>query len=110
MKLKKSIKKDVYGVKLTFEDKGKEVGRAFLYVLRNDLHKRPFGLLEDVFVDENYRHMGLGSKLVLGVIAEAKKQKCYKLIATSRLSKPKLKDYYKKFGLNVWGREFRLDL
>ena len=40
-----------YGVKVTNSLRGKVVGRAFLYVMTNDLHKRPFGLLEDVFVE-----------------------------------------------------------
>ena len=34
---------------------GREVGRAFLYVLRNDLHPEPFGFVEDVFVDASAR-------------------------------------------------------
>ncbi len=110
MKLKKILKKDVSGVKITYQDKNKEVGRAFLYVLKNGLHKEPFGFLEDVFVNEHYRGHGLGSKLILAAIAEAKKRNCYKLIATSRNSKPQLRKFYKRFGLNLWGVEFRKDL
>lgn len=109
MKLQKQVKKDVYGVKIIYSDQGKEVGRAYLYVLRNSLHRRPFGFLEDVFVDEAYRMHGLGSKLVTAAVAEAKKHKCYKLIATSRNTKPQLRKFYKKFGLEVWGVEFRKD-
>ena len=109
MNLKKTIKKNVYGVKISYQEGGREVGRAFLYILKNDLHKKPFGFLEDVFVNEKYRGHGLGSKLVLAAVAEAKKRKCYKLIATSRVSKPELRKFYKKFGLDVWGVEFRID-
>lgn len=110
MKLKKTIKKEIYGVKISYQEADKEVGRAFLYVLKNDLHRQPFGFLEDVFVHKKYRGHGLGSKLVKGVIAEAKKRKCYKVIATSRNAKPELRKFYKRFGLNVWGVEFRKDL
>ncbi len=109
MKIKKAVKKNLYGIKITFEEKGKEIGRAFLYVINNDLHKRPFGLLEDVFVDARFRSKGLGSKLVKQAVAEAKKRNCYKLIATSRNSKPELQKFYKKFGLNIWGVEYRVD-
>ena len=109
MKLKKAIKKNVYGVKITFNDQGKEIGRAFLYILKNDLHKKPFGLLEDVFVKEEYRSQGLGGKLVKAAIAEAKKRKCYKLIATSRNSKQGLHSYYQKFGFKIHGIELRMD-
>src|SRR5476649_2511562 len=110
MKLKKTVQKNVTGIKIIYLDGQKEVGRAYLYLLKNNLHTEPFGLLEDVFVHEKYREQGLGSKLVLAVIAEAKKRKCYKLIATSRNSKPQLRKFYKRFGLNVWGVEFRKDL
>lgn len=43
------------GVRLSIEQKGKEVARARLYVMLNDLHKEPFGLVEDVFIDETQR-------------------------------------------------------
>lgn len=109
MKLQKTVKKNVYGVKITYQDKGKEVGRAYLYILNNALHKRPFGFLEDVFVNEKYRGHGLGSKLIEAAIFEAKKRKCYKLIATSRNTKPQLRNFYHRFGLDVWGVEFRKD-
>ena len=109
MILKKSIKKNVYGVKFSFKEKGKEVGRAFLYVLKNDLHKEPFALLEDVFVDETMRGQGLGGKLVMAALEEAKKRKCYKLIATSRNTKKELHSYYEKFGFKVHGIELRIN-
>jgi GNAT superfamily N-acetyltransferase len=109
MKLKKLIKKDVYGVKLVFEEKGKELGRGFLYIFKNDLHKMPFALLEDVFVQEDQRGRGVGSKLIIAAIAEAKKRKCYKIIATSRNSKKELHGYYKKFGFKLHGVELRID-
>jgi len=53
-----------YGVKFTNSLKGKVVGRAYLYVMTNDLHKRPFGLLEDVFVEPDHRGSEIGTNLV----------------------------------------------
>jgi len=47
---------DSYGIKFFVEENGKELGRAYLYVLRNDLHERPFGLLEDA---KKVRALGL---------------------------------------------------
>jgi len=87
-----------------------EIGRAFLYLMYNDLHKEPFGLLEDVFVDKSYRSQGTGTELVNQIIKEAKKQKCYKLIATSRYSRPKVHALYKRLGFEDRGKEFRLNL
>jgi GNAT superfamily N-acetyltransferase len=110
MKIVKQIKKNVFGVKISYRGSRKEIGRAYLYVLNNGLHKKPFGFLEDVFVNEKYRGQGLGSKLINAAIIEAKRRGCYKLIATSRNSKPLLRKFYKRFGLEVWGAEFRKDL
>ena len=110
MNIKRTIKKDVYGVLVTLEEKGKTVGRAYVYVLKNGLHKKPFGYLEDVFVDEKYRGMGFGTKLTKLAIAEAKKRKCYKIIATSRLGRPKLHKFYGKWGFKKHGYEFRVDI
>lgn len=109
MKVKKIIKKDIYGVKIILEDKGKTIGRAFLYIMKNGLHKRPFGYLEDVFVEEEYRRQGFGAKLTKLAILEAKKRKCYKLIATSRTSRRKLHKFYHRWGFKDWGVELRIN-
>src|SRR3989344_8309883 len=98
------------GIKILGVENSKTVGRAFLYLLKNDLHEQPFGFLEDVFVEEAFRGRGIGSKLVEAVIAEAKSQGCYKLICTAGQSKPAIHAFYEKFGFNKWGSEFRMDM
>ena len=100
----------ISGIKFTAKDDGKTIGRAYLYLLKNDLHEQPFGFLEDVFVEEAFRGHGIGSKLVEAVIAEAKTQGCYKLICTARQTKPEVHAFYEKFGFNKWGSEFRMDM
>lgn len=110
MKISKKIKKDCYAIKIIAIENSQEIGRAWLYVLRNDLHREPYGLLEDVFVEEKYRSCGLGSKLVQMAIKESKKIGCYKLIATSRYSRKKIHAWYKKLGFKDYGAEFRIDL
>jgi len=97
------------GIKLFIEDNGKEIGHAYLYILKNDLHEEPFGFMEDVFVDENYRSQGLGTKLVKELIEAAKINNCYKLIATSRHARPKVHELYLKLGFKDQGKEFRID-
>src|SRR5260370_41661674 len=79
----KAVRVPAYGVKITSALKGKIVGRADLYVMTNDLHTRPFGLMEDVFVDPDYRGSEIGTALVKRIVAEAKRRCCYKLTATS---------------------------
>jgi GNAT superfamily N-acetyltransferase len=90
-------------------DDGREIARAFLYVMTNDLHKAPFGLLEDVFVDESQRGSGVGTALVKEVVAAAHGLGCYKLIATSRTSRPQVHALYERLGFEKHGVEFRMN-
>jgi|SRR3989344_319443 len=99
-----------YAIKITAEENGMLLGWAYLYIMFNDLHKEPFAFLENVFVKEENRGKGVGSKLITAAIAEAKKQNCYKLICTSRYGKPEVHALYGKFGFKDHGKEFRLDL
>ncbi len=97
------------GVRISVSENGKELGRATLFLMTNDLHDTPFGLLEDVYVDETQRGRGIGSELVKKVIEEAKQRKCYKLIATSRYARPKVHDLYIRLGFEDHGKEFRMN-
>jgi GNAT superfamily N-acetyltransferase len=89
---------------------GKIIGRAFLFLVYNDLHPKPYGLLEDVFVEEKYRGKGIGKELVQKVIEKAKEIGCYKLIATSRFERENVHRLYENLGFKKWGYEFRIDL
>ena len=46
------------GIRFSVVEDEQEVARAYLYIMYNDLHPEPFGLLEDVYVDELYRSQG----------------------------------------------------
>jgi GNAT superfamily N-acetyltransferase len=105
----KEEKKQCEGIKFYIEKDGKEIGRATLYLMTNDLHDEPFGLLEDVLIDESLRGQGMGTTLVKKVIEEAKNQKCYKLIATSRHSRERVHKLYESLGFKDHGLEFRMD-
>lgn len=110
MQIKSETIKDAFAVKITAEEDGKIIGRAYLYILKNELHPEPFGFLEDVFVEEKNRSRGVGSDLIKKAIEEAKTHGCYKLICTSRTSNEKAHKFYEKFGFKKWGAEFRIDL
>jgi len=97
------------GIRFSISDNGRELARAYLYVMTNDLHEAPFGLLEDAFVDESQRGGGLGTALVKEVIAAAHEFGCYKLIATSRTSRPKVHELYERLGFEKHGVEFRMN-
>lgn len=110
MEIKKEIKKDCYAIKIMVRDNDKEVGRVWLYILQNNIHKEPYGLLADLLIDKEYRGGGWGTKLLQEVIEEAKKSGCYKLIATTRSSREIVCAWYEKFGFKNYGVEFRMDL
>lgn len=97
------------GFKFELLKQGEKVARARLYVLHNDLHKMPFGFMEDVFVKEDFRGQGYGTRIVKALIEKAKTEKCYKLIGNSRLSKEKVHHFYEKLGFERHGYEFRMD-
>ena len=103
---KKSVRAE--GIKFFIKNDGKEVARAFLYIMNNDLKKEPFGLLEDLFVDENLRGQGIGTELLNMVISEAKKLGCYKLVATSRYEREGVHKMYEKNGFKKFGIEFKM--
>ncbi|PIS13394.1 MAG: GNAT family N-acetyltransferase [Candidatus Tagabacteria bacterium CG09_land_8_20_14_0_10_41_14] len=99
------------GIKVAMrDDHGNEVGRAFLYIMHNDLRAQPFGLMEDVYIAEKIRGQGLGTSLVQKIIVLAKEKGCYKLIATSRYSREKVHQLYTDLGFQDYGKEFRIDL
>ena len=104
----KQKKVSSYGTKFYVEKEGKEVAYAYLYVMTN-VHEQPFGLMEYVFVDEELRGQGIGTKLVDALIIKAKELKCYKLIATSRFERERVHEWYKRTGFKEWGKEFRMD-
>jgi GNAT superfamily N-acetyltransferase len=91
------------------KDTGDEIARAYLYIMTNDLHAAPFGLMEDVFVAESQRGTAIGTTLVREVVSAAQKAGCYKLIATSRTSRPKVHELYEQLGFSRRGVEFRID-
>lgn len=97
-------------IRFSLHDNNRECGRAFLFIIKNNLHELPYGLMEDVFVEERWRGKGLGSQLVDLVINRAKKEGCYKLVATSRVGREKVHELYKKLGFKEHGKEFRMEL
>jgi GNAT superfamily N-acetyltransferase len=97
------------GIRFSISGEDREIARAYLYVMTNDLHQAPFGLLEDVYVDESQRGSGIGTALVKEVIAAAHELGCYKLVATSRMSRPKVHELYERLGFEKHGVEFRMN-
>ncbi len=105
----KQKKIEAQGIRFFIILDGEEVASAYLYLLKNNHHKRPFGLIEYVIISEKLRGQGIGTRVVKEMIETAKKENCYKLILTSRHSKPKVHELYEKLGFEDWGKEFRMN-
>ena len=110
MEIKKEDIKDCEVVKILVEENGQKIGRAFLYLIKNDLHDRPYGLLEDLFVEEEYRGKGVGKKIFEAVVEEAKSRNCYKLISQSRYERQSVHEFYKRNDMTDYGKNFRINL
>ena len=96
-------------IRFSVDENGKEIGRASLFLITNDLHDQPYGLLEDVFVDESARSRGIGTELVNAVIEESKSRGCYKLIGQSRYGRESVHKLYEHLGFKDHGKNFRMD-
>ena len=96
-------------MKIILQENGLQIGRGFLFLLHNDLHAEPFGLMEDIFVEEAFRGKGHGQKITQAIIEEAKKRGCYKLICTSRFNNERAHQLYEKLGFQKQGNEFRMN-
>ncbi len=98
------------GIKITLERDGQQIGRVYLYLIYNDLHKEPYGLMEDLYIETAHRGKGYASMLITALIEEAKKQGCYKLIGQSRYGKDEIHAMYEKKGFQNHGYNFRMDI
>lgn len=108
MEIKREKKQNAVRISATEGDE--EVGALYLYLIKNDSHKEPYGFLEDLFVKEAHRKKGVGSTLVREAIAECKRLGCYKAIGTSRMARKEVHRFYERLGLKKYGYEFRIDL
>ncbi len=106
------IHEDKYGgiaVRFSAQVDDNEIGRAYLYYIYNDLHDEPYGIMEDVYVEETHRGEGIGTLLVQEVIKVAKEKGCYKLLGQSRYGREKVHELYVKLGFKDHGKNFRMD-
>ena len=110
MLVTRSIFKKPYAIKFEIREKRKKVAWAYLYFIFQDRHREPYGLMENVYVEQEYRNRGYGTVLIKEVIAEAKKRKCYKVIGTSKDANTVAHRFYERFRFKNVGVEFRIDL
>lgn len=108
MNSEKSINSN--GVRFSAKNnEGKEVGHVYLFIMYNDLHEKPFGFVEDLFVEKGFRGLNKGKNLMKALITKAEELGCYKLIANSRTKRTDVHQLYKKIGFEKHGFEFRME-
>lgn len=110
MEIGSEIKKDSYSVKFEARENGQVLGWVYLYIIAQERHEEPYGFLENVYVEQEYRSRGIGSKLIEAAIAKAREIGCYKIIGNSRCVNERAHAFYERFGMKKFGFEFRLDL
>ena len=64
-----------------YQERGKLLGTATLLIQLN-LHNngRPYGHIENVVTDKNYREKDIGKQMMEYLVKEAKKRDCYKIV------------------------------
>ncbi len=110
MEYKKEILRESFAVKLTAVENSQVIAWGYLYVIYNDRHPEPYGMIENVYVEQEYRGQKLGTKILNDAIQEAKDRGCYKIIMQSRHGKDDVHKFYEKMGFKNHGLNFRMDL
>lgn len=110
MEVKQERQDKAYTIKFSIDVEDRVAGWGFLIVIQNDRHKEPYGMMENIYIEEEFRGNGYGKKIVSTIIEKAKELGCYKLIAQSRHGKEGVHALYEKYGFRDHGKNFRMDL
>ena len=77
------ILEDIVGIKgflaRELDNSGNEIARGTLYILKNR-NPRPFGFIEDIFVEQCSRGEGYGRIVIERLLKTAKEEDCYKVV------------------------------
>ncbi len=94
---------------LVAEMDGKIVGTGTLLIQQNLSHGgRPYGHIENVVVDKDYRKRSIGEKIIENLVVKAKERNCYKVILNC--SKENI-TFYEKCGFFLTNEvEMRINL
>ena len=88
-------------------DDSKIVGSTTLFIEQKFIHDGGFvGHIEDVVVREDYEGKGIGIKLVMSMLEQAKEKNCYKTILDC---KDDVKQFYERIGFTHESNNMRYD-
>ena len=99
-----------YGLRYSVKRRGKEIGRAFLYFMYNDIKGKWFGYIEDLHIDELYRGKGIGSNLIKLMIKRCKKEGGYKVELVTGYDNTGARALYEKLGFKKLGTDYKMYL
>jgi len=104
----KELEKYPNAALMVAEEDGKVVGTTFLAVLPAFAHgTSPFGVIEYVVVDENYRSKGIGKALMDECKIRAKAAGCYKVMLASSKQRTRAHKFYREMGFKEDALSFR---
>lgn len=90
---------------------GKIVGTFALIIIDSVAHGgKPFGVVEDVVVSDDWQGKGVGKKMMQFAMARCQKRGCYKLVLSSHLKREKAHKFYESLGFAKHGFSFLLAL
>ncbi len=99
------------GVRISLTgDAGSEIGHVYIFFITNDLHEKPYALLEDLCVVSSERSKGVGNRLLTEALKIGRQHDCHKIIATSRNEREEIHAWYVRKGFEKFGYEFRMNL
>jgi ribosomal protein S18 acetylase RimI-like enzyme len=96
---------------LVAESRGKLIGTLVLVIVPNLSHKgTPYGIIENVVVDEAHRSKGIGEALITRAVEEARQAGCYKVTLTSNKRRTEAHRFYERLGFARTHEAFRINL
>jgi predicted N-acetyltransferase YhbS len=91
------------------ESAGAVVGTIAISIIPNLSHGgRPWGVIENVVVDERARKSSIGATLMRHAIDLARAQGCFRVILSSSVHREGSHEFYQRLGLEAFGYSFNM--
>jgi GNAT superfamily N-acetyltransferase len=95
--------------RISLQEDEKEVAHICIYYITSDTGEL-YAFLEDIFVEQESRGQGLGTRLIKAAVERAAKQFCSRVVVNSDKHQERLFSLFKKLGFKEKGTEFRIEL
>lgn len=102
--------KDYPGYRILVAEMGDiVVGTFALIIIESAAHGgKPFGIIEDVVVSNNWQGKGIGKKMMLFAMQSCQEKGCYKLALSSHLQRNEAHQFYESLGFVKHGFSFQI--